>query len=234
MENPTIIERHTPHETAIERVARESRDFGIGLLRLALLTLILTPFLLWAFLTADLPIYALDRFFSSNAAIAPSHWLTQGGLAIAFAPLVSILMARRFGGDEASRVITAAWTLAAIVVFFELSYLAPALDAGDLPSVRFTLGTVISAMAAQFIAVNIYDVARGGGRWWRAPFYGALWGYVISAALYFPFIYFGTGAPWLHWMVGDIAVKAVVAMGFLLVYGALRRPLRPRGGLGSS
>ena len=143
-----------------------------------------------------------------------------------------ILFARKFGGEEASRVVTAAWGLAALAVLAELSYLAPALGEADLPAVRFTIAFVAAAMAAQYMAANIYDVTRGGGRWWRAPLYAGLAAALSYGAVYFPGVYAGTGAPWLSWMIGDIAIKTLCAVGFLGVYGVMRRRLRPGRGYG--
>lgn len=234
MEKPAVVEKHTPRETALQRLARESRDAAIAFFRTAVLSLLLAPVLLWAFLTADLPVHTLDRFFAPGAAISPSQWLTYGGVVLALAPLVAILIARRFGGDAASRTITISWGLAAVAVFFELSYLAPALNAGDFPPARFVVAVAVSAMAAQYIAVSVYDVARGGGRWWRAPLYAALSGYFLAGLIYFPGVYYGAGVPWLHWMVGDIAVKAVIAVAFLPFYGVLRQALKPAFGLGAA
>ena len=96
----------------------------------------------------------------------------------------------------------------------------------------FTIGFVASAMAAQYIAVNVYDVARGGDNWWRAPFYGALAGYLAHILIYFPVAFWGRGLPWHNWMVGDLALKATMAFMFVGVYGVLRRRLKPQGGLG--
>ncbi|MBT8472002.1 MAG: VUT family protein [Marinicaulis sp.] len=232
MDNATAVEKHASRETALERLGRQSGEFATAISRMVVLALILTPVLLLSFLTVDLPLRSLDRFWAPDAPMRPSNWLAIGGFIMALAPLVGILITRRYGGDEASRVITAAWGVAAVAVFAELSYLAPVLTAADFPPVRFTVVFVASAMAAQYIAVNAYDVARGGGKWWRAPLYGALAGYFFAGLIYFPAMFWGAGAPWLHWLVGDFAIKAALAFAFLPIYAILRKPLRPKGGFG--
>ena len=228
----TAVEKHHAKETAVQRLMRQSGEFSTALSRMALLTVILAPLLLASFLTIDIPMRAFDGLFAEAVSLRPSNWLTHGGLIMAFATLVTILFARRYGGDEASRAVTAAWGLAAVVVFAELSYLAPALESGDMPGVRFTVTFVASAMAAQYIAANIYDVARGNEYWWRAPLYAALFGYGAYVLIYFPGIYYGKSAPWLNWLVGDFAIKSLMAFSFLPIYGALRRIMRPRAGYG--
>lgn len=226
------VERHQTPETAVERFARQSAAFAMALTRMLMLAAILTPVLLVAILTVDLPLHLFDRFAGEAVASRPSNWLSRGGFIMALAPLLVILFARKYGGDEASRAVTASWGLAALAVFAELSYLAPSLEDGDLPSVRFTVFFTGSAMAAQYVAASVYDVVRGAMRWWRAPLYAALCGYFVHALIYFPGVYMGTGAPWLNWFIGDFAVKSFLALAFLPVYGLLRRRLKPKGGYG--
>jgi len=227
-----IVEKHNPRETAVERFARQSASFAVSLSRMAMLAAMLAPVLLASILTVDIAMHLFDAFAGDAVAARPSNWLSRGGFIMSFAPLAVILFARKYGGDEASRAVTASWGLVALAVFAELSYLAPSLEGGDLPSLRFTLAFTASAMAAQYMAASVYDISRGGGRWWRAPLYGALIGYLTYVVIYFPWVYFGTGVPWLNWMIGDFAIKALIALCFLPVYGVLRNALRPKGGYG--
>lgn len=226
------VEKHNPRETAVQRLARQSGEFAQGFMRMLMLAAILTPLLLFSILTIDLPLHAFDWIAGDAVASRPSNWLRIGGAALNVAPLLAILFARKYGGDEASRAITASWGLAAVAVFAELSYLAPRLEAGDLPGARFTMIFTASAMAGQYVAANLYDISRGAERWWRSPLYGALAGYFLTVLIYFPGIYWGTGAPWLNWMIGDFAIKALFAVVFLPFYGILRKPLKPKGGYG--
>lgn len=226
------VERHQPPETAVERMARQSAEFATAFSRMVMLAVMLTPLLLLAILTVDLPLHVFDRLAGEAVASRPSNWLTRGGFLMALAPLLVIIFSRKYGGDEASRAVTASWGLAAVAVFAELSYLAPSLEDGDLPGVRFTVVFTASAMAAQYMAASVYDIVRGAVRWWRAPLYAALCGYFTFIAIYFPGVYAGTGAPWLNWMIGDFAIKTFLALAFLPVYGLLRGALRPKGGYG--
>jgi len=232
MEASPAVEKRQTRETALQRLIRHTGEFATAISRLVLLAVILTPIILASFLTVDLPMRAFDGFFGGEIALRPSNWLSRGVFIMALAPLAAILFARKYGGDEASRAITAAWGVAAIAIFAELSYLAPALDAGDMPPVRFTVVFVAAAMAAQYIAVNVYDVARGGGKWWRAPLFGALGGNIAFTLIYFPGVYWGAVAPWLNWAVAGFAVQMALTAAFLPIYGLFRRSLRPKGGFG--
>lgn len=229
----TVTERHTPRETAMQRLGRHTVEFFAALARVFALASILALVIVLAFLTVDLPFRPFDRFFGAAEAVRPSNWLTVGGLIMGAGALVAMLFARKFGGEEASRAVTAAWAIAAFAVFAELSYLAPMLEEGDFPSVRFVVGFVASAMASQYMAASVYDVARGGGAWWRAPLYGAIGGYLVLGLIYFPYVYWGASVPWANWMVTDFAVRIGLAVVFFLpVYAMLRRSLRPKGGYG--
>ncbi|MEX0644862.1 MAG: hypothetical protein WD076_06110 [Parvularculaceae bacterium] len=232
MEVSVAVEQRRPiRETPAQRFGREFAQFFTSIARMAMLALLLMPVLLAAFLTVDMPIRAFDQNFDVDMA-KPSHWLNLGGLFMAMGAPLAILFARRYGGDEASRAVTAAWGLAAVVTFAELSYLAPTLAAEDFPNVRFVVAFVASAMIGQFIAVGIYDVIRGGGPWWRAPAIAALFGFGAQVIAYFPVAYWGSSAPWFNWMIADFAVKAIVVFAFLPVYWLLQKSFRPLAGLG--
>ncbi|MBB5518608.1 VUT family protein [Amphiplicatus metriothermophilus] len=228
----TVVEKRRPvKETPAQRLARETAAFAAALGRMALLAAILSPVLLWSFLTVDLPVRSFDRLVDTPA-LKPSLWLSIGGLAMTGALPLVILVTRRFGGDEASRAVTAAWGVSAVATLAGLSYLAPFLESHDMPSVRFVAAFVASAMLGQYVAIGMYDVLRGGGVWWRAPLFAALAGYGVQTAIYFPAAHAGAGAAWFNWMVTDYALKTFAAFAFLPVYFLLRKTLRPRGGYG--
>ncbi|MEM9705302.1 MAG: hypothetical protein AAF850_04405 [Pseudomonadota bacterium] len=226
-----IVERVEPPKTLIEKISRNFASFLTAFLRTAALSVFLLPLLLLSFMTVDLPFRPLDRFAPADA-LKPSLWLSWGGFAMAFAPLLVILFARRFGGDEASRVVTAAWGVAAISALAGILHWSPGLGAGDYPPVRFVAIFVGAAMAGQFVAASVYDVTRGGGPWWRAPLYSAMIGYAVSGLIYFPLLFRSVGAPWGSWLILDIAVKFLVLLSFLPLYHVLRDVLKPRGGFG--
>ena len=227
----TPVERHSPRETPLERFFRSILEFSVSFLRTFALAAVFTPVLLVAFLTLDIPVRVFDRFFNAPA-LKPGAWLTWGSVVMAIGPMLSILMSRRFGGEEASRVVTASWAIAALAVFAEISYLAPTLVAGDFPSPTFIMTFVGAAMLSQYVAAAAFDVTRGGGQWWRAPLYSLMAAYALGSALYFPIVYWNAGAPWANWLVSDLAVKLLMAFSFLPIYWRLRKTLKPRGGFG--
>lgn len=235
MEIPAAVEHRRPYrETPAEKLGREIGSFFVALLRTAALTGILTPVLLSGFLLVDVPVRGFDVVFDA-AALKPSLWLSVGGVVMSLALPLVLLIARRFGGDEASATITASWGVAAVCAFAGLSAMAPVLVQGDLPTVRFVAAFVASTLIGQYLAVGVYDVTRGGGPWWRAPLMSCLFGFLAQALIYFPWVYLSSKvAPlvWVSWMAFDIVLKLAIAVAFLPLYHMLLKPLRPRGGYG--
>jgi len=232
VEAATAVETRRPiKETPLEKLARETRRFFASLARVALLAGIIIPILVLSFLTVDIPYRGLDHFFSMGP-VKPGNWLSVGYFLMAAVPPIVILIARRFGGEEASRVVTAAWGLAAFAAFAGVSYLSPQLEDGDMPSTSFVVAFVGSSILSQFTAGAVYDITRGGERWWRAPFFALLSSYVAQTSFYFPIAYWGAVAPWANWMVEDIALKSLLIVAFLGIYRILMKRLKPRGGYG--
>jgi uncharacterized PurR-regulated membrane protein YhhQ (DUF165 family) len=228
---PAIEHRRPVRETPLERLGREFGRFLAGLARLSMLSALLIPLLIFSFLTVDVHVFAFDHLFALQS-VKPSQWLTLGFAAMAVAPLLVILIARRFGGEEAARVVTASWAVAALGAFAGVSYLAPTLSDGDMPGVAYVAAFVGAATMSQYTAAAVYDLTRGRDAWWRAPLYASLGAFIAHTALYFPIAYWQSNAPWLHWMVVALTFETIVAASFLLVYRMLRKSLRPRGGYG--
>ncbi|MBI1392548.1 MAG: hypothetical protein GC152_07390 [Alphaproteobacteria bacterium] len=231
MEVAPAVEQRRERATPLRRLRAALGDFLVGFARMTGLTLILLPILIFSFLTVDIPVRAIDHWFALDAA-KPGGWLSRGDIIMCFVGMAAILIARRFGGDEAARAITAAWGVAAVSAFAGVAWLAPQLEPGDMPTFRYVAAFVGAALAGQYVAVGLYDVLRGGVKWWRAPLYSLLTGYGLQSAIFFGVVYWGTARPWMNWLATDIAIKSALAVGFLGVYAWMRRKLRPRGGLG--
>ncbi len=232
MEIVAAVETRRPiRETPLQKIGREARKLVEALVRLALLSALLIPVLIFSFLTVDIPYRGFDHFFSMGA-VKPGNWLSLAYFAMAAGPPIIVLIARRFGGDEAARVVTASWGAAAFAAFAGVSYLSPQLVDGDLPATRFVIAFVASSMIAQFMAAAVYDMTRGGEKWWRAPFFALLSAYLAQTFIYFPIVYWKAVAPYVNWMAEDIALKSLLIVVFLGVYRALMKKLKPRGGYG--
>ncbi|MEL6379871.1 MAG: hypothetical protein AAFQ29_08885 [Pseudomonadota bacterium] len=228
VENREMHQRITP----ADKLQAELRAFALDTLRVFVISLILVPLLCASFLTLDLPVRFFNPVFTFMRGLVPSVWLTLGHVIMAVAPIFAVLVTRRFGGVLASRAVMISWFAVALLILFELSVLADVIEAGDFPGTRFVTAFVASAMTGQLVTIAFYDVARGGGAWWRAPFYALMAGYGVTAALYFPVAFGNTALPWGGWLVGDLMIRLLMAMASLPLYAFLRPMLTPRGGYG--
>ncbi len=219
--------------TPAEKFAQEMNAFAAMCVRIGVMASLLAPILIISMLVIDIPVRFFNELFSPLTGLKPTQWLTWGGIVVSLIPLVSILFARRYGGEETSRAIIAAWFVLALFILFELSLLSPIIEEGDFPSTRFMVALVASSMTGQLVTVSFYDVLRGGAPWWRAPLYAALAGFFVTILIYFPLAYWQTGLSWSLWLIGDMMVKTLFAVGFLPIYFVLRKRIKPRRGFGA-
>lgn len=224
-------ETHRRAPTPWEAFQIRLRTSAEATVRVVVLAGVLLPFLAIAFLTLDRPVATFDVFSVEEDYLNPSAWLTQGQLWMMASLLVVILASRRYGDAYATSQLMLAWGAAAVLLAAGLSYLAPQLEASDLPPVRFVATFVAAWMMAQFACVTMFELTRAV-KWWRAPLFGALFGSAVFCVIYFPFLYSGSKLPWLNWMVTDFAIKAGLAFVFLAPYAMLRGVVPPRPGLG--
>lgn len=194
------------------------------------LALLLFPILALAALTPDLPLTWFDGMIET-ASLHPSSWMTAADFWFLTSMFMMILMARRFGGDLVSHAQSFAWLVLVIASFGMIVFLAPQLTADDLPNGRPILGLALSWFAGPLVAVQIYDLTRGG-QWWRAPLLGGLFGVAVQTSLYFPIAFPQTGVPWALWWAMDATIKTFAVALFVLFYGAMRRRIVPRPYLG--
>lgn len=230
---PPVQEREIRNRiTPAQKLSAELHAFAVHLARIAGACAIIIPLLCLSFLTLDIPVRFFNQIFFFVPGLRPSDWLTVGHLVMSGVPVVSVLVTRTYGGQLASRAVMVSWFIVALLILFELSVLASVIEDGDFPSTRFIIGFVSSAMTGQLLAIAFYDVARGGGAWWRAPFYALMLGYSATALIYFPIVYWISSLPWGGWMVGDLMVRMLIATACLPIYAMLRKSLVPRGGYG--
>ncbi len=226
-EDPVIHENLRVQEQTAAAKLRDRIDRLVQLIWLvARLSLIIVPVFVFSLLTLDLPFRHFDRFVGMSPELAISNWFSRGDVIMCLSLFYLILVTRSYGSIFAGRLAALAWAISAGLAGAMLIYLAPQLVEGDLPSARFAAGFVASWYIGQLIAIYVYDYTRGGN-WWRAPFYGGVFGFATQAAIYFPVIYGEIGTLWITWLIIDVAMKSLFCLMFLPVYFALRRVFRP-------
>jgi len=217
--------------TPAERLRRESLQTAYYFFVTLSYAAVLAPFLFFSTLYLDMPWRLFDVLTQGRGDLAASNWLSKGEAVMALTMLVLVLMARRRGEGVVGPALFMAWLLAALGWGLLLFVMSPDLEAGDFPSQRFLLGYFGSWFVGQFVAVGIYDITRGG-KWWRAPFYAGTIGFGVQTAIYFPVLYWAKPVPWVAWAVQSMGLKVALAIVLLIIYGALRRSIKPWLGLG--
>ena len=226
-----IGERDRSEERTLKaRMARRLARFLERLVVVCGLSVLVLPLLLAAMATLDLPLSWFDGW-AAREGLKASHWLSRGEALLTLSVMLLILMTRRYGAGLVGRVQGLSWLLAIGSAALMLLYLAPELTQADMPRGRYVIGLVVSWYAGQHVAITTYDMVRGG-RWWRAPFYAALFGLGVQSLLFFPLAYGGAGVPLAAWMLSDLCLKVLAAAAFLGPYWLVRRVIEPRGGLG--
>jgi len=142
-------------------------------------------------------------------AIPINDWLVWGALTYPLAFLVNDLVNRFYGASVARKVVYVGFAVGVV-----LSLSVESID----QRIAWASGTAF--LLAQLLDVYIFDKLRKG-RWWVAPSISSGISSVVDTVLFFGIAFAFTGAPWMQWATGDLAVKWAVAAVALVVYRVL-------------
>jgi len=145
-----------------------------------------------------------------------NDWLTWGAFSYPVAYLVSDLINRRFGPEQARRV---AWLGFAVAVAASLA-LAPA---------RIAAASGLAFIASQLLDIGLFHRLRRG-TWWRAPLVATVIAAVLDSIVFWGIAFAGTKGPWITWALGDLGVKLAVGVFMLLPFRLLIGRLPAAGG----
>lgn len=159
--------------------------------------------------------------------------LTWGAFTYPIAFLVTDLSNRRLGAPAARRVVLVGFALAVGLSVW-------------LASPRIAVASGTAFLVAQMLDVAVFDRLRRAA-WWRAPLVSSGIGSLVDTALFFaiafapafgaldlggedgslgfavPLLSVGPLVPlWVSLALGDLIVKALVALALIAPYGALR------------
>ncbi len=138
------------------------------------------------------------------------NWLTWGAFTYPFAFLVSDLVNRFQGVVAARRVVYAGFVVGLICSLIGTQIMG---EFGPLVTLRVAVGSGIAFLVAQLLDVTVFDYLRRTA-WWRAPFFGSLFGSLVDTLLFFS-IAFSATLVWLE-PSNDIswAIESVPLLGF--------------------
>lgn len=145
----------------------------------------------------------------SNVAVQypVNDWLTYGALTYPVAFLVTDLTNRRLGPEPALYVVWIGFFLAVVLSIW-------------LAGPRIALASGAAFLSAQLLDIAVYDRLRRLA-WWRAPLISSALASTLDTAIFFSFAFTGTGLPWVTWAIGDLGVKAAMALALLMPFRAL-------------
>ena len=136
-----------------------------------------------------------------------NDWLTWGAITYPVAFLVSELVNRAHGPQQARRV---AWVGFAVAVAASL-VLAP---------LRIAIASGTAFLLSQWLDISVFDRLRHG-TWWRAPLVATLLAAVLDTAVFWSIAFAGTSDPWITWALGDLGVKLGLGVALLLPFRLL-------------
>ena len=174
------------------------------------------------------------------------QWLTWGAFTYPLAFLVTDVVNRVYGAQDARKVV-----FAGFLVGVACSMIGTQIQGefGPLVTWRIALGSGLAFLTAQLLDVAIFDRLRGG-RWWRAPLVSTLIGSAVDTALFFtiafsamlafiepgndvswaaevlPMLGFGPAVPlWVSLAVADWGAKLALALIALVPFRIIVRRL---------
>lgn len=142
-----------------------------------------------------------------------NDWLTWGAFTYPVAFLVTDLTNRAQGPARARLVVYWGFALAVL-----LSVL--------LATPRIALASGTAFLTAQLLDVTLFDRLRRAA-WWKAPVVSSALASVWDTAVFFTLAFAATGLPWVTWALGDLMVKALMALLLLAPFRLLMGLVRP-------
>ena len=145
--------------------------------------------------------------------------LTYGAFSYPVAFLITDLANRSYGKIIARKIVYIGFIIGIIfTLFFSTNF-------EDLISVRIAIGSGTAFLVAQLLDVQIFDKLRKK-KWFVAPLTSSLIGSTIDTFLFFSISFYATGIPWITLSLGDLAVKALVAILMLIPFRLLLGTLK--------
>ena len=145
--------------------------------------------------------------------------LTYGAFSYPVAFLITDLANRSYGKIIARKIVYIGFIIGIVfTLFFSTNF-------EDLISVRIAVGSGTAFLVAQLLDVQIFDRLRKK-KWFVAPLTSSLIGSIIDTFLFFSISFYATGIPWITLSLGDLAVKALVAILMLIPFRLLLGTLK--------
>ena len=140
--------------------------------------------------------------------------LTYGAFSYPITFLITDLANRRFGKQEARKLVYIGFTAGILLTIFVST------NFQDIISIRIALGSGTAFLVAQLVDIEIFQRLRKG-KWFVAPITSSIIGSIIDTFLFFSIAFLGTGISWITLAFGDLSVKFLMAFLMLIPFRLL-------------
>jgi hypothetical protein len=229
--NPRVGVRHSVADAGVGRIgaSHAARDESLA----SRVVAVLAAGLRLVVPVALLLITGAAAFAYSNVPVSwitgPNDtWLTMGQLLLPLTFLAVHLTNRRYGAAYAFAQVIGAWIIG-VAAFQAIDVQAAALAHVTLTGMREIAGFASGLVAAQLVAVFVFDRARGP-RWWSGPLFASLWAAAVLCFVAYPAAYAGTQVDWINHMFVNLWLAAGAGVLLLIPYWAFRPVVQPLSG----
>ena len=140
--------------------------------------------------------------------------LTYGAFSYPITFLITDLANRRFGKQEARKLVYIGFTAGILLTIFVST------NFQDIISIRIAAGSGTAFLVAQLIDIEIFQRLRKN-KWFVAPITSSVIGSVVDTFLFFSIAFLGTGISWITLAFGDLLVKLLMAFLMLIPFRLL-------------
>ena len=140
--------------------------------------------------------------------------LTYGAFSYPITFLITDLANRRFGKQEARKLVYIGFTAGILLTIFVSR------NFQDIISIRIAAGSGTAFLVAQLIDIEIFQRLRKN-KWFVAPITSSVIGSVVDTFLFFSIAFLGTGISWITLAFGDLLVKLLMAFLMLIPFRLL-------------
>ena len=149
--------------------------------------------------------------------------LTYGAFSYPITFLITDLANRRFGKQEARKLVYIGFTAGILLTIFVSR------NFQDIISIRIAAGSGTAFLVAQLIDIEIFQRLRKG-KWFVAPITSSIISSMIDTFLFFSIAFLGTGISWITLAFGDLLVKLLMAFLMLIPFRLLIFKVRDLNG----
>ena len=146
--------------------------------------------------------------------------LTYGAFSYPVTFLITDLANRAYGKIVARKIVYLGFFIGVLSTLFVST------NFSDLISIRIAIGSGAAFLIAQNLDIKVFDILRERS-WYIAPLTSSVLASIVDTFLFFSISFYATGVPWITLLLGDLAVKILVALIMLIPFRLLFKKFKP-------